>query len=135
HQNRGGDAAMPQLPAHVEPIHPRQHDVEHDEVVRAARSTLEPSFAVCRRVDLIAFAGKPVIQGEPQARLVFDHEHTRANLGTRGSGLWARSSAVGHHADAFFAIVAVSGSGAGATGNSTVTVVPLPGRLSTRTAP
>ena len=55
HDDRDG-ARRPQALADLEPVEPRQHDVEHDEVDRLLRELLQRLFAVGRLDHLVAVA-------------------------------------------------------------------------------
>ena len=65
------------LAADVEAVHPRQHHVEHDEVVAAARRAREAGLAVARGLDGVAFAAEPIAERQPQPGFVLDEEDAR----------------------------------------------------------
>ena len=54
---------------HVEAAHPRQHDVEQDEIERLAGGALEPALAVGARVDAVAFAGQAIGAASARGRV------------------------------------------------------------------
>ena len=112
---------LPDLAADVEAVHARQHHVEHDEVVAAARRLREPGLAVAGRFDRIAFAREPIAERQPQARFVFDEQHARGDVTTLGQQP-RRGDADGRSPGT---------QGLATAGSCTMTVVPSPGRLST----
>ena len=114
HQDGRRHPALPHLAADVEAVHPRQHDVEHDEVVAAARRAREARLAVARRLDGVAFAAEPIAERQPQAGFVFDEQDARGRA---------------HRPQTSAALKAAPDD---ARGSSTTMVVPSPARLSTR---
>jgi hypothetical protein len=70
---------VPDLAADVEAVHPRQHDVEDDQIVRALGRTREAGLAVARGLDAVAFAAEPIAERQPQAGFVLDEQDARAD--------------------------------------------------------
>ena len=64
-----------ELPADLEAVDARQHEVEQDEVVVGRPRALERSLAVGDDVDGHALAAQPVVQQVGQLRLILDDEH------------------------------------------------------------
>src|SRR4051812_4789575 len=120
HQDRRRYPTLPDRAAHVEAVHQRQHDIEHDEVVAARRDALEARFTVACGLDAIAFAAEAIAQRQAQPRFVFDEEHTGSDA---------------HQAADSGARAAPAASGSAAAGKWMTTVVPSATRLSTEIAP
>ncbi len=58
-----------------QPVHPRQPDVEHDDVVGLAPEPLETRLAAVDRVDLVAFVAQHAAQRAADARLVVNDQN------------------------------------------------------------
>src|SRR5262249_2981148 len=67
-----------QAPADLDAIEPRQHQVEHDEVVRRSRSLLDRQAPVVDGLDLVPGALQEVDESLAKDELVFDDEDPHA---------------------------------------------------------
>src|SRR5262249_40485974 len=112
------------LAADVEAVHPRQHHVENDQIVAAAGGAGEARFAVARGLDAIAFAAEPIGEREPQPGLVLHDQHAWRHAHDAALALPRRRPTAERRRPS-----AVSE--ADVAGRTTVTVVPVPSRLST----
>jgi hypothetical protein len=74
HHDRRGHAALTQLAADIEAVHPGQHDVEDDEIVATCRRPGQPGFPVAGRLDAVALADQPIAEREPESGFVLDEQ-------------------------------------------------------------
>ena len=87
HQDRGDHVLGPQRPAHLQPGHHREHEVEHHRVVAAGPRQEEAGAAVVRDVDDEAVEPEAPRQHLRQATLVLDQEDAHAlNMPHRAGG-------------------------------------------------
>ena len=110
-----------QLTQNVEAIQPRQHHVEDHQVERLGGASLERALAVGRRLDAVAFAGKPIAQRRDQPGLVFDEQQSLHD-DCAGSALCRAARTV-------------SPASSAAIGSETMNSLPSPGTLLTVTRP
>src|SRR5262245_52967548 len=116
---------LAQRPQHPVPVHPRQHEVEDDEVGSRRAGAHQALGAVVGNLDLVALDFEVVAETVGEIAVVFDHQdalHESARS-VAGSGL-------GTGPDVDDGAV-----GAGAAGSSSTNRAPPPGALSTQTRP
>jgi hypothetical protein len=65
---------------HAQTVHPRQEQVEQDQVVMIAGGALEALSAVTRRVHRKPFSFESPHDEAENARLVFDHQNAHRKL-------------------------------------------------------
>ncbi len=73
-----GFAVLAHLPADFEPRHPGQHQVEHQQVGRAAADLFDRLRTIARFLDAEAFALEVVADQLADIGLVLDDQHARA---------------------------------------------------------
>ncbi len=77
HQNREGRVPQPQAPADLQPIHSRQHHIQHDDVRRPVARRGQGRLAGGRRIHHIAGETQPAAQQTQDLRLVVHHQYAR----------------------------------------------------------
>jgi hypothetical protein len=75
HQHGDVRSGLTQLPAHVEPVDARQHDVEHHRVVLGDGCVVERLLAASRHVDGIRLLPQALGEHLRGTRLIFDQQH------------------------------------------------------------
>jgi hypothetical protein len=86
HQDRYAVAGLAQAAAQVQPVHPRQAEVEYDDVDIAAHRPRQPGYAIGAVIHLVATALEEVPDVGGDVVLVFDHQHAQAVAGGVGHG-------------------------------------------------
>ena len=75
HQDRGGDAAIPEGPQHLEPRHARQAEIEHHEIVEPSRYQPQGLEAVVHQVGMVLGLFQPALDVLADDAIVFDDEN------------------------------------------------------------
>jgi hypothetical protein len=94
HQDRGAHALAAQLAGDLDPIHLGQHDVEHDQVVRAALRAGQAAQAVMSHLDTVANIVESALDHTCDAGVVFDQQnvHARDNSPQNLDPAWSQPS-------------------------------------------
>ena len=75
HEHRSPALRFPEAMTHLEPVHTRQHDVQHDRVVIVLGSEPQPVRAVERHVDRVPLLPETTLEQGRHPGLVLDHQH------------------------------------------------------------
>lgn len=68
--------SRPEAADHLKPIHPRQHNVEHDDVVLAAPAVREAILAVIDQIDRVPLLLHQLSERLSQPLLIFHDQDT-----------------------------------------------------------
>src|SRR4030042_1709786 len=71
HDNRSSDITFPQFLANLQSIQLRQHKVENDDIEIQIHCLFKPFRTCRRRIYLIAFKFKIILQGHPDGPRIF----------------------------------------------------------------
>ena len=74
HQHRHGMAPGAQLPQQAEPVHPRQHSVQQDQVIQVRGGVVVAGHAVAADVHGVALPPQQLRQVPGQALFILDHK-------------------------------------------------------------
>ena len=76
HQHGGGHVGRAQLLGHLKAVHPRQHHVQHHQIIDARQGVVQPAYAVMAHVGGVALPVQQLPQGVRQTDFILHDQKT-----------------------------------------------------------